>query len=213
MVQKRQHDRTRGDDGGERVAVAVKDHEGINYKVEARVDKFDKDQLHRCATALGLKYREPTGEELLAWAEAIGEEYESVSVPGNLLTTAGLSRATGLILVLGGQGYDATHTRIGVGDTSTAANVADTDLGASAGSTHRQFIVADSAPSRSDGVITIVATFGTSVANFAWAEWCVDNGGSNGTTVTSVMLNHKITSLGTKTSSASWVFTITITFS
>jgi len=63
----------------------------------------------------------------------------------------------------------------------------------------------------------MVATFGTGVGNYHWQEWGVDGGTASGTTVTSEgnttpgLINHKVTDLGTKTSAASWVFTVTIT--
>ena len=66
---------------------------------------------------------------------------------------------------------------------------------------------------------TFVATFGTTVGNFHWQEWGIDGGTADGTAVTSEgnttpgLVNHKIADLGTKTSAASWVFTVTITLS
>jgi hypothetical protein len=56
-------------------------------------------------------------------------------------------------------------------------------------------------------VITFKATFTTSQANFAWNEWGIVNrtaqtGGR--------MLNRKVQSLGTKTSAATWAFTVTL---
>jgi hypothetical protein len=45
-------------------------------------------------------------------------------------------------------------------------------------------------------------------ANFAWQEWAVFNASSTGR-----MLNRKVESLGTKTSSAAWTLTVTITLS
>lgn len=201
------------DEGG-RLGVSVLDREDLGYNVTARVDKFDLHQIAECSRSLGLRYREPTGDELLAWAAETGAEFETVEVPGNLLTTAGLARITSLITAGGGQAWDTTHTRIGVGNSATAATIADTDLGAAAGSGNRQFNTADnSTPTTSNGVITIRATFATGVGNFHWQEWCIDNGTGNGTTVTATMMNHKVTDLGTKTSAASWVFTITITLS
>jgi len=222
-----QRDRARFSEG-ERLAVAVMERDDTGFAelwsrgVRAEVAKFDLDQLAAAAAyhdlqyprrdALGRRYREPTGTELLEWAAAVGASYETVESDGNLLTTAGLARITSLITAGGGQAWDTTRTRIGVGDTATAANVADTDLGAAAGSTHRQFQTADnSTPTTSNGVITVRATHGTSVSNFHWQEWCIDNGTANGTTVTATMMNHKITDLGTKTSAASWVFTVTVT--
>lgn len=179
----------------------------IRWHAHARVDKYDLAQIEACRVSLGLD-REPNGPELLAFCAP----RESIEADGNLLTTAGLAKITGLIIAAGGQGWDATHARIGVGDTATAATIADTDLGAASGSTHRQFDLVDTI-TRSNGVITAVATFGTSVANFHWQEWCIDNGTGAGTTVTATMMNHKITDLGTKTSAATWVFTVTVTLS
>ena len=65
----------------------------------------------------------------------------------------------------------------------------------------------------------MVSTFGTGVGNFAWNEWGLDGGTASGTTVTADtnttpgLFNHRIpgSSLGTKTSAASWVFTVTVT--
>ena len=50
------------------------------------------------------------------------------------------------------------------------------------------------------------ATFGTSDANWAWQEWGVFNAAAAGT-----MLNRKVTSLGTKTSAATWQLTVSVT--
>lgn len=133
---------------------------------------------------------------------------------GNLLTTAGLDRLTSLLIAGGGQGYDNGNTRIGVGNDNTAAAVGDTDLGAAAGNTNRQFVDAEATyPSQSDGVVTVRSVFSTSVANFAWEEWGIDNGTTSGTTVVAAFLNHKVTSLGTKTNASAWTFTVTITLS
>lgn len=192
--------------------------EGIRWHAHARVDKFDLAQIDACRSALGLE-REPTGAELREFCAP----RESVESDGNLLTRQGLRRLMDRLAgTASNQALDATHCRIGVGDSNTAAAATDTDLGASAGSSHRQFKLVDSVTvgtGASSGVLTIVATFGTGVANFAWQEWGIDGGTADGTTVTSEgnttpgLCNHKITSLGTKTSAASWVFTITITIS
>lgn len=131
---------------------------------------------------------------------------------GNLLTTAGLNRLTSLLLVAGGQGFNNANCRIGVGNSATAALVADTDLNAAAGAANRQFVQTSGAgPSQANGVVTVVRTFSTGIANFVWNEWGIDNGTVDGTAVVAVLLNHKVTSLGTKTSSAAWTFTVTIT--
>lgn len=172
-----------------------------------------------------LAHRELTGPELLAWhAQATAPEgVEVIEADGNLLTRLGLARiGNRLIGTASNQAIDATHCRIGVGDSNTAAATTDTDLGAAAGSGHRQFKLVDSVvqgTGANSGVTTIVATFGTGVANFAWAEWGIDGGTADSTTVTADtnttpgLVNHKITSLLTKTAAVVAVFTVTITIS
>ncbi len=138
-----------------------------------------------------------------------------------MLVRQGLARIGNMLIgTATWQALDATHCRIGTGDSATAATTTDTDLNGAAGSTHRQFQLVDSrtqGTGANSGVTTIVATFGTAVGNYHWQEWGIDGGTANGTTVTTEgattpgLINHKITDLGTKTSAASWVFTITVT--
>ncbi len=208
------------------VAVLKRGDEAVKWHVDARVDQFDIGSVILCAEALGLKHREPTGPELLAWAEATRGEARGdrvVHAERNLLTRLGLRRLGALWIgetATASQALNATHCRLGVGNSSTAAATTDTDLSAAAGSSNRQFKLVDSVAQgtgANSGVTTIIATFGTGVANFAWAEWCIDGGTADGTTVTSEtastpgMQNRKVTSLGTKTSAGVWVFTVTVT--
>ncbi len=140
---------------------------------------------------------------------------EEIVVDGNLLTTAGLVRLLNLLIgTAATQAFDATHTRIGVGNGSTAAAVGDTDLSASAGSTNRWFQLVSGAGSVTTGPPTKVsfsATFGTSDGNFAWQEFTVDQGTASGNTVTAPMLNRKVQSLGTKVAGSTWTMTVEIT--
>jgi hypothetical protein len=143
--------------------------------------------------------------------------YDVISAVGNLLTTAGLTRITSLIIAGGGQGLTNTATRIGVGNSNTAAAVGQTDLQASAGASNRYFMTQDATyPQASAGVITAKATFGTADGNFQWQEWCLDIGTPTvtaGTTVNACMVNRAVQALGTKTSAGTWVATATITLS
>jgi hypothetical protein len=145
------------------------------------------------------------------------DPYETVVSPGNLLTTAGLTRICSLIVAAGGQGLTNTATRIGVGNSATAEAVGQTDLQAAAGAANRYFMTMDATfPSAAAAVITAKATFGTADGNFTWSEWCLDIGTPTvaaGTTVAATMLNRKVQSLGTKTSAGTWVATATITLS
>lgn len=185
---------------------------GIKWNPTYRVEKWDDEQTEWVARKSGIAA--PSAAEF----SALGvKPIDVVKGEGNLLTTAGLTRLTALLTATGStQALTNTSARIGVGNSSTAANVADTDLGASSGSSNRYFQPMDATyPSVSAGVVTLKSTFGTSDGNFAWEEWGIDIGTptvAGGTTVGACLLNHKIASLGTK-SSGSWAFTVTVTFS
>lgn len=138
--------------------------------------------------------------------------YEVSERFANLWTTTGLTRLWNLYSAQGStQAFDATHTRLGVGDGSTAAANGDTDLSAAAGSTHRWFNLVDSAGTVSSRQISYVSTFATGDGNFQWAEFASCQGTSNGNTVTAPMFNRSVpgTSLGTKTS-GSWALTLVL---
>jgi hypothetical protein len=188
--------------------------DGIKWVPLAHVDKYSPEQVEYVRSKTGLL--EPTGSDFqnlnLTPEDGIFE------AEGNALTTAGLTRITSLINGAGGQALTNTATRIGVGNSTTAFAVGQTDLQASAGASNRFFMTMDATyPSTSAGVITARATFGTGDANFAWEEWCLDIGTptvSSGTTVNATMLNRRVPgSMGTKASGASWVFTVTVTLS
>lgn len=101
--------------------------------------------------------------------------------------------------------FNNANAHIGVGDSSTAFSAAHTDL--QAGANKFRKAMDSTYPSGGSNVITFRSTFATGDANFAWNEWGVFNASSAGT-----MLSRKVESLGTKTSSQSWQFTVTLTF-
>lgn len=101
--------------------------------------------------------------------------------------------------------FNNANAYLGVGDSTTAHAVGQTDLQAA---TNKMRKAMDATyPSGAANVITFRATFGTSDANWAWQEWGTFNASSGGT-----MLNRKVESLGTKTSTQTWQFTTTLTF-
>ena len=145
------------------------------------------------------------------------EPYEVIEGYGNLLMYGGAS-CLWETLIGNGTGtagnsltyFNNANAALGVGDSTTAEAATQTDLQAS---TNKQRKAVDSTyPQHTDGTtsgaatVTFKATFGTSDANFAWQEWGTFNATSGGR-----MLNRKVTSLGTKTSAASWAFTVTLT--
>jgi hypothetical protein len=93
---------------------------------------------------------------------------------------------------------------LGVGDSNTAFAIGQTDLQAASNKTRKV-----ATASRASGVLTFVATYSTSDANYEWIEVGVFNASSGGT-----MLARKVESpsLGTKVNTQTWVLTVTATF-
>jgi hypothetical protein len=93
---------------------------------------------------------------------------------------------------------------LGVGDSNTAFAIGQTDLQAASNKTRKV-----ATASRASGVLTFVATYSTSDANYEWIEVGVFNASSGGT-----ILARKVESpsLGTKVGTQTWVLTVTATF-
>lgn len=194
-----------------RVAAGMSAHDFIKWLPEIKVDKYDDDMTDWVANKFGVLV--PQGVD---FEKAGIQPYETIELVGNLLTTAGLNRLTSLMIGAGGQAATNTASRIGVGNSATAAAVGQTDLQASAGSANRWFQVMDATfPTQANGVLTFKSTFATGDGNFVWNEWGVDIGAptvTSGNTVNALLLNRAVQSLGTKVS-GSWVITSTITIS
>lgn len=99
---------------------------------------------------------------------------------------------------------NSSNAYLGVGDSATAFAAGQTDLQAVTNKLRKGMEA--SYPTRSSGAITFRSLFGTSEANWAWAEWGSFNASSAGT-----MFTRKVEALGTKTSAQSWLLTATIT--
>jgi len=123
------------------------------------------------------------------------------------ITTTGKSMLADAII--GGTTYNklnSSNAHLGVGDSNTAFDAAQTDLQASTNKLRKA--MDETYPSRSSNVVTFQASFDEEDANFAWNEWALFNASSSGE-----MFSRKVSSLGTKTDSAAWVLQVTITFS
>lgn len=141
------------------------------------------------------------------------EPFDVIDAGENLWTTAGWTRLFNLLTNQGAtQAYDATHTRVGVGDGTTAAAVGDTDLAAVAGATHRYFNPVDAASTVATNTNKWTSTFASGNGNFAWNEWGVDQGTAGGTTVVAPLFNRSVPAGGivTKTAAAAMAFTVTL---
>lgn len=120
------------------------------------------------------------------------------------LTNAYRDFVAGLSAGVGGTAFNNANSYIGVGDSTTAFAAAQTDLQAATNKFRKAMDA--TYPQVAANVLTYRSTFGTSEANFAWQEWGVFNASAAGT-----MMNRKVESLGTKTSSQTWQLTVTIT--
>lgn len=100
--------------------------------------------------------------------------------------------------------FNNANARIGVGDSATAGDATATDLLAATNKFRKAMDA--TYPQRTGNTLTFRSTFGTAEANFTWNEWGVFNAGSGGT-----MLNRRVEALGTKPSTQSWQFTVTLT--
>lgn len=136
--------------------------------------------------------------------------YETLEIPGNLLTYGGASAFWERLIGTGVTAFDNTNAYLGVGDSSTAAAATQTDLQA-ASNKHREAMDAtyplhtDGTGSSSNASITYFSTFETGDANFAWNELGLFNASSSGR-----MLNRKVQAMGTKTSSDTWTLSLTL---
>ena len=152
---------------------------------------------------------------------------------GNILVNVGLTNITNLLTGAAASGANSRPMKngqcgVGVGTSSTAATTADTALGNQT-TNNAYYQGSDATYPSLTGPATInnQMTAASGNANFAWNEWCWFTGDSiNGspantwtlanlitTGADAAMVNHKISSLGTKASGASWVFSTTIVFS
>jgi hypothetical protein len=173
--------------------------EAAKWNVKYRVDKFNGHDIG--------EYRERYGKA--EGERRFFEEFqpdETIEKDGNLLVTAGITALLNLLIGAGGTAFNNANSYLGVGDSSTAAAIGQTDLQASTNKLRKAMDA--TFPSVATNVVTFKSTFATGDANFAWAEWATFNASTAGT-----MLNRKVESLGTKTSAASWALTITITIS
>lgn len=118
------------------------------------------------------------------------------------LTNAGRDFMTAATVTAATTPFNNANSYIGVGSGTTAAAATDTAL-----VTQLMRKAMDGGyPTIAGNVLTFRATFATTDANGAWNEWGVFNAATGGT-----MLNRKVESLGTKPSTQSWQFTVTLT--
>jgi hypothetical protein len=175
-----------------RLPVFKETHDGVMWRCQTVVDKFEGD---------------PTLEER---ERGLILPFETVEREGNLLVIGGASALWERLIGTSITAFDNTNANIGVGDSTTAAADTQTDLQAATNKLRKAVDATypqhtDSTGTAGSKSIVYRATFATTDANFAWQEWAIFNAAAAGR-----MLNRKVESLGTKTSAATWVLTITL---
>ena len=140
-------------------------------------------------------------------AFARGESYRDSIIDGNLLLNEGIADLWDLTCGLGTPtAFNNANARLGVGDSAAAEAATQTDLQAATNKTYKA--MSASYPSRAAQTVTWRAVFVSADANYAWAEFCVDNGATALKT-----LNRKVSAQGTKASGQTWTLDLAITLS
>lgn len=166
--------------------------------------------MWRCHTQLDKFDGDPSLEER---ESGLVLPFETIEAEGNLLVIGGASVQWQTLIGNGGAGalqyFNNANAHIGVGNSTTAAADTQTDL-QGASKTRKAMdatypLHTDSTGTAGSKSIVFRSTFATGDANYAWEEWGIFNASSAGR-----MLNRKVEALGTKTSAATWVLTITL---
>ncbi len=129
---------------------------------------------------------------------------------GNVCLNSGIQGFEKLIAGLSSPptAWNNASAYLGVGDSSTGATAAQTDL---QGATNVAYVgMQGGYPSQASQTVSWQASFGSAVANYAWNEFVISNASSKGS---GVCLNRLVSSQGTKTSGQTWVLTLQITWS
>jgi hypothetical protein len=174
----------------------IEGHEGLIHKTTWAVTRYANAEDAKA----GKVYSE---EEALA---LFGSK-QLTAIENNILVNTGINEAWKLICGGTATAFDNANAYLGVGDSSTGEDAAQTDLQAA---TNKLRVGMDTSyPTYGTSQqATWRATFGGSDANFAWQEFAVFNASTSG-----VMLNRKVPDQGTKTSGQTWQLTLTITLS
>jgi hypothetical protein len=219
------------------------EHEGIKWFPRVTIEKYSPDQSawaerrlreelswgRRLLVArLGVRVPRLHGDWL---REVFGEPEDGLAfTQGNSLVNGGLDALTAFISGTAGPQLNNTHGICGVGSGTTAWAATQTALAGDGVSTTAWYQAHDTGYPKVDGTVhgqlDGQATVASSNGNFNWQEWCWATatgtvGANTGFTLSSlvasstqVMFNRWTgTSLGTKGSGATWVFSSTITFS
>jgi hypothetical protein len=193
----------------------MRSHDEVIWHCHTKLEKFGGDILWD-AREDGVLVPTQHGE--------VVAPFETDERDGNLLVIGGASVQWQTLIGNGtgtaGQAltfFNNANAAIGVGDSSTAAALTQTALQAATNRLYKAMDATYPLHTDSDSVAgardcVFRSTFATGDANWAWNEWGVFNSTTHNT---GRMMNRVASAglLGTKTSSATWVLTVTLTMS
>ncbi len=121
------------------------------------------------------------------------------------MVTAGRDHT--VLAIIGGSvnAFNNANAHLGVGNSTTAYAAGQTDLVGASKARKAMDATFPTNPPSPVNRITARSTFATGDANFAWEEVALFNAAATGT-----MFSRVVSALGTKTSSATFVLTLTI---
>lgn len=189
---------------GSTVGVHLPRIEVVSWRFSWYAEKWSEEAVEFVRKHLGLDAKAAVSSELLR--KFVGAAEEDREIPGNLLLNEGIAE---MLDLMAGEGsptaFSTANARLGVGDSSTAEAATQTDLQAATNKTYKAMNGAY--PTRTNQTMAWQSDFTSGEANYAWAEWVIDNGGTALKT-----LNRKVESLGTK-STGTWTLTGSVTIS
>jgi hypothetical protein len=182
--------------------------DSLTWAAEWRVDRYTGD----VETLPGVD-----GEAKSLESGLLVPSYDTTERKGNLLVIGGASALWQRLIGTAITAFDNTNAYISVGDSATAAADTQTELQAATNRVRKAMdatypLHTDTTGTVGSKTITFRSTYATGDANFAWNEWGIFNAAGTGgpPTTGGRMLNRKVESLGTKTSAATWVLTVSI---
>ncbi len=121
------------------------------------------------------------------------------------MTTAGRDHLVRAAIGGAVTSFNNANAHLGVGNGTTVFAATQTDLQGASKARKAMDATYPTDPPSPINRIAARSTFGTADANFAWDEVALFNAATVGT-----MFSRLVTALGTKTSSGTWVLTLTV---
>jgi hypothetical protein len=129
-------------------------------------------------------------------------------IEGNVLLNEGITAALNILTGAGANApYNAGNARIGIGDSSLAANATQTGLNAASNKAWGN--MANGYPAVANQTATWQAAFDANTANFGWQEFTIVNAAND----TGQNLNRVANNQGTKVAGQVWTVSVAITLS